>query len=598
MNQTPASSRPPGRRAARWGICLVFGTTLWLMSPAGSGSVAFAADNTIASTSPAADSTLPTSPTSLLLTFTSAVGRANTVEATCSGAIIALGSPQLTPDGLSLSVAVPTPMPKGQCVVAWRVSQPDGTPGGNGSFTFTVEADTAATTATTPAAGTDPIATDAPGASTGTSTAGTSAAGTPGATASDPAPSGVAGPLGLSRLIVTLGLAALFGALVLIAVAWPEGVEYILTVRFLRTAWAVAVAGAFLNVVTLRAQLTGEGIGASLSPTSWTDLKDFTPGVAALARLLLTGASAWVVVRPERVNDQSTLLGALALPGVAVATLGFSRTGGDLAALGVLVGVVHVVAMAVWLGGLLLLTRVVLAGPGEDDLVHAVRGFSRISTPAILITVLSGAIQTFRLDGGTLFDTGHGWVLVLKTVAVGAMVFVGLAARQFVKARLTRADVMSVPMAARLRRALGVEALGGVVVLALTAWLLSLAPGLLVAAPPGIQGLGPTMLINNPDVGAEVKVAFSQVVGPNAVRVEVVKPTTALTGLQIDFVAPPNSGAAGVVLDVPLTEAGVAVLPLASGLPLDAPGLWTITVRIGATPVGSKSVLVVGSVTP
>ena len=38
--------------------------------------------------------------------------------------------------------------------------------------------------------------------------------------------------------------------------------------------------------------------------------------------------------------------------------------------------------MAVWFGGLILLARVVLAGPGEEDLVHAVRGFARISTPA------------------------------------------------------------------------------------------------------------------------------------------------------------------------------------------------------------------------
>jgi hypothetical protein len=173
------------------------------------------------------------------------------------------------------------------------------------------------------------------------------------------------------------------------------------------------------------------------------------------------------------------------------------------------------------------------------------------------------------------------------------MVFVGLAARQFVRARLARADEMTAPMAARLRRALGVEALGGVVVLALTAWLLALTPGSLTASAPATEGLAATMLINNPTVGAQVKVAFTQVVGPNAVRVEVVSPTTGLSGLQIDFVPPADSGAAGVVLDVPLTGKGVALLPLAQGLPLNAPGLWTVSVRIGDTAVGSKSVLVV-----
>ena len=46
-----------------------------------------------------------------------------------------------------------------------------------------------------------------------------------------------------------------------------------------------------------------------------------------------------------------------------------------------LAGIVHALAMAVWFGGVVLLARVVLAGPGEEDLVHAVRGFGRISRP-------------------------------------------------------------------------------------------------------------------------------------------------------------------------------------------------------------------------
>ena len=86
------------------------------------------------------------------------------------------------------------------------------------------------------------------------------------------------------------------------------------------------------------------------------------------------------------------------------------------------------------------------------DLVHAVRGFSRISTPALLLTVLTGAVQTWRLDRGALFDSSHGRVLLVKALAVGVMVFVGLATRQFVSTRLRKADSMTGPMASRLRR--------------------------------------------------------------------------------------------------------------------------------------------------
>ena len=114
--------------------------------------------------------------------------------------------------------------------------------------------------------------------------------------------------------------------------------------------------------------------------------------------------ACWVVLRPERVIDPTTQLPAIALPTLAVITLGLSRTGGDLAILGVVAGIAHALAMAVWVGGVVLLARVVLAGPGEEDLVHAVRGFNRISGPAIVVTVVSGLVQLYRLDGGSLFS--------------------------------------------------------------------------------------------------------------------------------------------------------------------------------------------------
>ena len=99
-------------------------------------------------------------------------------------------------------------------------------------------------------------------------------------------------------------------------------------------------------------------------------------------------------------------------------------------------GVLHALAMAVWVGGVILLARVVLSGPGDEDLVHAVRGFSRVSTPAIVVTIVTGLVQMFRLDGGELFQSGHGRVVVLKTVVVAVMIFVAFSARQFVSQRL------------------------------------------------------------------------------------------------------------------------------------------------------------------
>lgn len=562
-------------------VAVLLGLAAFGLGATGLGAGVAHAENDLASSNPADGASLGSSPTSIVFTFAEALGATNTVVATCNGAVFPLGSTSVSPDGLSLSVVVVNPMPKGSCSVNATVSSAaDQTPNGSFTITFTITADTAATTGTTIA----PSDTTAAGAPTTT-------AEIPGLTTNETAaePPKVGGPLGLARLATALGLAALLGSLVLIVTKWPEGIEYILTVRFLRTAWVVALAGSILTVVFLTSQVTGRSIGGSLSPIAWFDLKDSTPGLAALARVALAAGSGWTVLRPERCLEPTSQLPAIAVPALAVATLGFSRTGGDLAAVGVLVGVLHALAMAVWLGGLLLLTRVVLAGPGDEDLVHAVRGYSRLSTPALLVTVVTGGVQTFRLDRGALFDTGHGRVLLLKAVLVGATVFVGLITKQFVAGHVGRGDGMPAPLAARLRRATGIEALGGTLVLVLTAWLLSLAPGGITAAAndDGDYGYRSGSIVAN---DLDVEVDLTGVVGQNAVRVSVNGPVTGLSQLTIDFKPPASTTAFEVLMELPqVTGAGVAVLPVEQGIPLGAAGVWTIQIS-ATTPTGAQTV--------
>ena len=70
----------------------------------------------------------------------------------------------------------------------------------------------------------------------------------------------------LGRTLSMLGLAVLFGSLVLIVVAWPEGPEYILAVRFLRSVWILTFVGTLLYVVALSAAVNEESFGSGLSP--------------------------------------------------------------------------------------------------------------------------------------------------------------------------------------------------------------------------------------------------------------------------------------------------------------------------------------------
>ena len=98
----------------------------------------------------------------------------------------------------------------------------------------------------------------------------------------------------------------------LIGVAWPEGPEYVITVRFLRSMWALALVGTVLFLVAFTADATDRSLGRVAQPVSGFDLADAGwPGHAAIARLVLVIATGWVVMRPEHVIDPTAQLPAL-----------------------------------------------------------------------------------------------------------------------------------------------------------------------------------------------------------------------------------------------------------------------------------------------
>ncbi len=544
------------------------------------------AENSVVTSEPADGSSVSTSPAQIVIEFAEELGEANIITLDCNAEQMLLGRPSVGDDNRTLTAEITDPAPAGTCVAQWRVSNTDGEPNGGGNITFIVENDTAGATTTT----VDPAAT--------TTVAGTGVATTE-PTATDQTADDEdevipfdqieenTGPLWLGRTLSVLGVAILLGALVVIAAAWPEGVEYLVTIRFIRSTWIIALVGTIIYVAAAAGAVNGESFGAGFNPSLWIDLLDAGgPGRAALVRLVAVLAAAWVAIRPDRVLYQGSQLIALALPAIAVATIGFSRTGGDAAILGIATGILHALAMAVWLGGAVLLARVVLVGPGEEDLVHAVRGFSRISNVAIVVTVLTGLVQMIRLDGGDLFGSSHGRVVLLKAVIVAGMVFVAMSARQFVNQRLAQAHEMTAPMAGRLRRAFTFEAGLGLLVLLSSAWLLALDPPN-VDTSVSIDYAITRDLIDS-DAGLEVTVRLTEERAvTSGLEVEVRAPETSLSNLEIIFTAPPNDSNIGTITQpVPLTGTGVAVRYESDGLPLTVPGEWLVHAT-GVTATGS-----------
>lgn len=536
------------------------------------------ADNSLVSSDPADGSTLAVSPESISFTFSEPLGEVNTITLTCTD-LYTVGPREVSADRLTMTAEVVDALPRGACVASYVVSDEEGSPNGQGNITFIIENDPATVETTTAPEDTTGDSVPTGEGSTTAATSGDDVAGLSDVDSGQ-------GPLWLGRLLSVFGIGVLFGSLVLIAAAWPEGVEYLVTIRFIRAIWLVALVGTLLYVAAATAAVTGSGLGSGFNPANWVDLFDAgLPGIAAVARFVLVVACAWVAFRPDRVIDPVTQMGALGIPALAVATVGFSRTNMDLAVVGVPLSIVHALAMSVWLGGVVLLARVVLAGPGEEDLVHAVRGFARLSNLAIGTTIATGIVQMILLDGGNLFGTSHGRVLLLKTIAVAGMIFVAVSARQFVNQRLSRANEMTVPMADRLRRAFGVEAAVGVLVLAMSAWLLSLTPSNVSAGADIRYAI--TLEVDAPEAELAVTVQLTRDrVGLSGLSVDVEEPDEALSGLEVVFTAPPNDTIGTITQPVPLTGAGVAVLLEGDqGLPLTVAGDWTMTVN-AVTPTG------------
>jgi len=532
--------------------------------------------NSLQSITPADGEALDTSPSEIVLVFNQEIGNTETVVVAvqCNLEVQQIGLPQIDIDGLIVRVTVLEPFPKGACSMTWFLRDADGNNLLSGSSTFSVLNEPDVVPVDSGTAGTSESFITVPANPTQISTQpDTEATGTTG------------GALWLGRMLSTLAILVVFGGLALISVGWPEGPEYIVTVRFLRLTWLVGLAGTVLYLIAFAGEFSTGAFADGVSPGAWLDLVDEGwSGRAALLRLVLVAASGWVVGRPERIIDPTTAMYAWGIPGLALVAVAMGRSDGPAPFIGFLVGIVHVFAVAVWIGGVALVARVVLAGPGEDDLVQATRVFGKISVPAMLLAVVTGVAQMVRLDGGELFSSSHGRVVLLKAVAVAAMVFVALAARQQVAMRLERAHELTAATADRFRRAFTAEAAIGVVVLMFSGWLLSLDPAKL--DPLADEEYLPAIEFVDPVSGIDASVSVGPgVVGRNGLKVEIDAPASGISAIVVRLLPPDGAapcdpvaetGGCVVTQEFGLRTWGTEALLTQPGVPLGVPGVWTL----------------------
>ena len=521
--------------------------------------------NTLESSSPAAGETITVPPTQLQLKFTQPAGTAEQVAQmglalTCGGRLVGLGTPQVASDGLTVSAALTQVPPNGACTVSWKTADES-----SGSFSFQSQTQATTTTAT-------PLK---PGQTT--------IPGVP-ATASPAQERRLGGPIGLARLLAFITVSALFGGLLFLRFYWVEGVEYGIAEKYLRLIGIAASLSMVLHISLVTADETGRSVVSAFAPTAWFSILDVNQGRAIFLRTLAVGTLAFFAWIPSRIFIPNYVAPSTAAFVAVALSFGFDRYGGSNALLGTIVAILHMALVMLWVGSIGMVWRVVLYGPGDQDLVHALRGWAKVATPLHIGIIVTGVMQVWRLDGLSLINSGHGRMIIFKTLVVGALLFVGSAVRQFVLQGMRRARSLNQKVVYRLKRPVGVEVAVSIAVLACSSILMSMRPPYVLLRDKGPKTEYAIVqdLTGADDFRVRVSITPGNV-GPNRLLIEMYGPKR-IQNFVVSLI-PANPAFAGYKVFVPITRPGAALLSEETGMKLLSPGDWTIKVE-GTTTTG------------
>jgi len=262
------------------------------------------------------------------------------------------------------------------------------------------------------------------------------------------------------RWLAYLCFALLIGAVAFVIGCWPAGAGRPGVLRLTMGAWG-GLAAATLAAILMQGVY---GAGQSIGHVFWPDVLHATLysgyGRALGIRLVLVVAALIVFsVTLGSLSAADRRARVVAAAVWAALTLGLASTWAvaDHAGTGMQVPVavpsdiIHLTAMAVWIGGLVTLVTIVLRRPDSPDedrkggrrryqaataeAARAVSRFSPIALGCVAALVATGTYQAWRGVGtwGALFGTTYGRLLLVKIVAVCLLVALGNLARQRVQ---------------------------------------------------------------------------------------------------------------------------------------------------------------------
>ncbi|MFH8241631.1 copper resistance CopC/CopD family protein [Streptomyces sp. NPDC018321] len=375
--------------------------TLLVLGVGGAGPAS--AHAALRSTDPGDGSVLRSAPRHVTLTFTESVGlRDDSFRVLDPGGHRVRTGEAGRAGGRSdtARVTLSGELGEGTYTVAWRVVSADSHPV-SGAFTFSVGKPSAAPAAVDPAPTEDPA---------------------------------TAALHHIARYLAYLSAALLIGATAFVALCRPPDPAPLR--RPLVASWWTLLASTVALLLLRAPYEAGTGPSAVLDVPALGDTASTRPGALLLARLALLAPVAFLLTRAARRRIRTPVSAAA---GAALAVgLALTWAAAEHASAGIQVpvamtsSVLHLLATAVWLGGLVAL---LLTLRGTTDAATVAR-FSRVAFVSVTVLVVTGAYQSWRGLGSwqALTGTAYGRLLLAKLAAVAVLLAAAAVSRRWTAA--------------------------------------------------------------------------------------------------------------------------------------------------------------------
>ncbi|MYV64612.1 hypothetical protein GT043_01250 [Streptomyces sp. SID2131] len=257
---------------------------------------------------------------------------------------------------------------------------------------------------------------------------------------------GLVGALyGIARYLSYAGFAVLVGGGAFVLVCWPRGASVRPVQRTVVRAW-LTLTGATLVMLLLRNPYTGSGeLSDAFDLAGLKSVLETKTGAALTSRLLLLGAAALFVAvlfgsytRRTDPKEKRDLVFGLGVGGTVVATgiagtwaLAEHASTGIQPGIAMPVDILHLLAVAAWLGGLTVLLVALYRTPSVDR--AAVERFSKVAFASVAVLAATGLYQSWRQVGSwsALTGTRYGQLLLVKIGLMGVLVGIAWISRRW-----------------------------------------------------------------------------------------------------------------------------------------------------------------------